>query len=248
MFLQLSTWPEIADYLKTNKGIIVPVGSTEQHGPTGLIGTDAICPQTIAKGIADQCGVLIAPTINFGMAQHHLGFPGSISLRPATLMAVIFDVVNSLAVHGFEKIYFLNGHGGNVATITAAFDSIYAETSFKTEAIFSKIQCRLHNWWAHRELVELSSILHGENEGMHATPAEVALTYFAYPNAVKSATLNPKVAPVGKFRDANHFRQLFADGRIGSDPSKASVETGQRIYEVALACVLKDYLDFIAAD
>ncbi|HVV69745.1 MAG TPA: creatininase family protein [Gammaproteobacteria bacterium] len=245
MFLQLSTWPEIEAYLKTNKSIIIPIGSTEQHGPTGLIGTDAICPQTLAQGIEKQCQALIAPTINFGMAQHHLGFPGTISLRPSTLMALIFDIVNSLAVHGFEKIYFLNGHGGNVATLEAAFDSIYAESSFKSTSIFSKLECRLHNWWEHRELKNLSKELHGENEGWHATPGEIALTYFAYPHAVKSATLHPQIAPIGEFRDASDFRQQFPDGRIGSDPSKASVATGEKLYQIAVACVLKDYLDFV---
>ena len=64
------------------------------------------------------------------MAQHHLDFPGTISLRPSTFMAAIGDWTRSLAHHGFTRIFFLNGHGGNVASIEAAFSEIYAEASY----------------------------------------------------------------------------------------------------------------------
>jgi len=78
MQLELSTWQDIETYLEKSKGIIVPIGSMEQHGPTGLIATDSICPEVIAKRMGDETGTLIGPTFNVGCAQHHLGFPLSL--------------------------------------------------------------------------------------------------------------------------------------------------------------------------
>ncbi|HYC65522.1 MAG TPA: creatininase family protein, partial [Reyranellaceae bacterium] len=86
MQLQLKTWQFVEDYLKTKTGIIIPIGSTEQHGPTGLIGTDALTAEMIGRGAGEKIGALVAPTISVGMAQHHLAFAGSVTLRPTTLI------------------------------------------------------------------------------------------------------------------------------------------------------------------
>ena len=76
MQLQMMTWQDVDKYLEESKAIIIPVGSTEQHGPNGLIGTDALCPQVLAHGIGEETGAVIAPTLSIGMAQHHLdGLP-----------------------------------------------------------------------------------------------------------------------------------------------------------------------------
>jgi len=245
MQLQLQTWQEVDAYLQTSRGIILPIGSTEQHGPNGLIGTDAICAEVIAKGVGEAAGALVAPTIAVGMAQHHLAFAGSMTLRPSTLIAVLKDMVESLARHGFERFYFVNGHGGNIATMAAAFSEIYATRSLGTSSNSSPIKCRLKNWWQSKEVHDLAKELYGDAEGSHATPSEVAVTQFAYPNAIKSVALDPPVAPRGDFADAADYRRKFPDGRIGSNPALATPEAGRRLVEAAVAATAKDYQNWV---
>ena len=89
MQLHLTSWPEIDKYLETSKAILIPIGSTEQHGPNGLLGTDALCPEIIARRAGDESGILIGPTFNAGQAQHHMAFSGTIALRPSATIAAI---------------------------------------------------------------------------------------------------------------------------------------------------------------
>ena len=129
MLLHNCTWSEAEAYIGRSAGILIPIGSTEQHGPNGLIGTDAICSEAIAVRAGDEMDALVAPVISVGMAQHHLAFAGSMTLRPSTIVSVVHDSLTSLARHGFTHFYFVNGHGGNVASLTAAFDEVYADKS-----------------------------------------------------------------------------------------------------------------------
>ncbi len=245
MQLHHCTWREVETYLQASNAIIVPIGSTEQHGPNGLIGTDAICPESIARGVGADLDVLVAPTLSIGMAQHHMRFAGSITLRPSTLIAVITDVVDSLAQHGFERFYFLNGHGGNIATVSAAFSELHAQTSLRSEPSGRpSLALRQFNWWRGPRVAELSKRLFGDAEGSHATPSEVSVTYFIHPDCVKQVPMEPPIAPRGEFGDADDYRRRFPDGRIGSDPSLASVEHGERLYRAAVADVGEDYRRF----
>ena len=242
MLLALSTWPEIEARLKASKTVVVPIGSNEQHGPTGLLGTDWLCPEIIAH--AAHQDLLVAPTFNVGMAQHHLGFPGSISLRPSTMIAAIRDWTVSLAAHGFERIYFLNGHGGNVATIEAAFSEIYSEASWQGRP--RGYALKLKNWWDLPGVTKLCVRLFPEGHGTHATPSEIAVTQYAYPDAIKSANYAPRIAPTGPIREAADFRARYADGRMGSDPGQASPEKGRQIVEAAVRALVEDVRAFEA--
>ena len=248
VLLQLSTWQEIDSYLERSRGIIIPIGSTEQHGPNGFIGTDALCPETVACGMQERIDVVVAPTLSIGMAQHHLGFSGSITLRPSTLIAVVRDVVQSLARHGFERCYFLNGHGGNIATVNAAFSEIYADSSFnRRDGNEPGVRCRLGNWFDGQRVRALSRELFGNAEGSHATPSEISLTYFAYPEAIKHVQMTPRIAPTGPILDAADYRRRFPDGRIGSDPSLASPEAGEKLFHAAVEDAMEDYRRFVGA-
>ena len=246
MQLHLSTWPEVEAYLKGSKAVLMPIGSTEQHGPNGLIGTDAICAEVIAKAIGDATGSMVAPTIAVGMAVHHMEFPGSMTLRPSTLIAVIRDCVMSLAEHGFERFFFINGHGGNIPSIRAAFYEIHADNRAVKGASAPELRCALANWWENAAVGRLSKELYPGVEGSHATPSEVALTQYAYPEAIKRAPMSPQVAPAGGFHDARDFRRRYPDGRIGSDPSLARPEHGQRLFEAATQAIAAQFKEFVA--
>ena len=246
MLLHLCSWPEVEDYLTRSRGIIFPIGSTEQHGPTGLIGTDAICAEAVAKGVGEATGALIGPTINVGMALHHLAFPGSVSLRPSTLIALIQDYVKPLARSGFERFYFINGHGGNVATMKAAFSETYAAIADANLPNAPKVRCKLANWYQSKAVTELASQLYGDQEGSHATPSEVALTQFVYPEAIKQAALSPAVAPTGRsIYSATDFRAFYTDGRMGSNPDLATPAHGQQFYTLAVKALSAGYLAFL---
>jgi creatinine amidohydrolase len=243
MILSFSTWPEIETWLAKSKTVVVPIGSNEQHGPTGLLGTDWLCPEIIANEAHRSGGeILVAPTFNIGMAQHHLGFPGTISLKPSTFIAAIGDWVDSLSRHGFEKIYFLNGHGGNIASIEAAFSEIYANYSFAAEEC--PFMLKLRSWWQLAGITRLADKLFPVGHGAHATPSEIAITQSAYPDSIKSAVLTPKIAPTGPIRDALDYRARFPDGRIGSDPTLASPDKGAQLIQAASAALLQDVADF----
>ena len=245
MELRFSTWQEVDRYLETSQTIVIPIGSTEQHGPNGLIGTDALCPEALALKLGEETGVLVAPTISVGMAQHHLGFAGSITLRPSTLILVICDVVNSLIQHGFKRFYFLNGHGGNVATLNAAFSEIYAQSSLNPQTTESPgVRCIHRNWWEADGVMALSKELFGDADGSHATCGEVSLTQYAYPDSIKTAEMDPPIAPTGPIYDAADYRNRFPDGRIGSNPSLANPEAGKKLFDLALRGIAADYKTF----
>ncbi len=254
MQLALSTWQEVERYLERSQGIIVPIGSTEQHGPSGLIGTDAIVPEALACAVGERCGALVAPTIATGVAQFNLAFPGTISVRASTLMALIEDIVLSLARQGFRRFYFVNGHGGNIAPARAAFQDIYARWSLgEREGVAPR--CRLRSWWEYPDADRLRRELYGPGEGMHATPSEIAITLHARPDSPRRlGAAAPRPLSAEFLRDHggdNHWdarthRDAFPDGRVGSDSSLAMPEHGRALLAAAVEGACSDYAAFLA--
>jgi creatinine amidohydrolase len=242
MLLHLSTWQEIEDYLKRSRTVVIPIGSNEQHGPTGLLGTDWLCPEIIAHQAQKEHDLLVTPTFNIGMAQHQLGFAGTIALRPSTFMAAIGDWCRSLGLAGFEKLYFLNGHGGNVATIDAAFSELYAEATYSQRN--RGFACKQKNWWELKGVLALANRQFPTGHGSHATPSEIAVTQWAYPDAIKSANYAPQIAPTGPIREALDFRARYPDGRMGSDPGQATPEKGGELVAAAVAGLVEDVAAF----
>ncbi|MCP4178526.1 MAG: creatininase family protein [bacterium] len=246
MKLQQSTWQEVENYLKKNKGIIVPIGSTEQHGPSGLIGTDAICAEIIADAIQQKYDVLIGPTLNLGIAHHHLEFTGTITLRPSTLMHMLIDVITSLNHHGFTHIYFINGHGGNIATINTAFAEYYHQFSIQKKVDREIVKCCLNNWWTTNSALEISKKYFEGAEGCHATPSEISVASYAYPDQIRNIEMRPKIAPAyGNIYDAVDYRDRYSDGRIGSNSSLASKDIGEKIVMSVREEIWTDYSSFL---
>jgi creatinine amidohydrolase len=250
MNLQHLSWAEVEEYLKTRSGIIIPCGSTEQHGPNGMIGTDAICAEALALRVGSAGDILVAPTLAMGQAQFNLSWPGTISLRAETLMNVVRDVVTSLAGQGFSHFYFLNGHGGNVAPLQAAFQDIYRD--YGTD---HAVRCRIRSWWDHAPVNELRHRQFAEWEGLHATPSEVSITqavlHALSSQTEKPADLTPLTADFTRNHGGdNHFDQAshraqFPDGRIGSDPWLATPEAGHELITTATAAIAADYAAFL---
>ena len=245
--LALRSWPEVDDYLNDCKGIILPIGSTEQHGPTGAIGTDALTAEAVALEVGRRTGVLVTPTQAFGMAEHHLGFAGTMSLQPATLLAVIHDLVLSLACHGFERIFVINGHGGNIASTKAAFSQAYSSSATRGMPVASKLRCKLANWFMASAVIQEAKELYENREGQHATPSEIALTLHLEPSLISKQRPLAESAPAGPIHGPEDFRQRHPDGRMGSDPFLAKPEHGASLLETAATALSEDLTNFLSA-
>jgi len=255
MRLELCTWQNVRDYLRRSRGILVPIGSLEQHGPNGLLGTDAICAETVARRAGELADALVAPTITVGQAQFNLDFAGTMTLRPTTLIAVVKDYVQSLARSGFTRVYFVNGHGGNLAPLRSAFHEIYADYSL-TQGGTSPVWCKVKSWWELPQTDARRKQLYGDSEGYHATPSEIAVTMAAYQDRIVPQAM-PKLPPAlddavithggDNYLDAIDHRRRHPDGRVGSDPTLARIEDGRKFIELSAAEIAADYREFLAA-
>jgi len=241
MRLDLMTSPEVDAYLARRRSIIVPVGATEQHGPKGLIGTDHLAPEAIARASGAAYGILVGPTLTLGQSQHHLAFAGTISLRPSTFVLVIGDLIASLARHGFERVLLLNGHGGNVAPLRVAIKEQLAAHSVAGGPA-SLLHVRARNWWDLPGVARLRRELYGAQEGSHATPSEIAVTMASHPEAIPEFELPPPEEPRsgtleqagdGSF-DADDYRRRYPDGRMGSHSALARRADGERLIALAV--------------
>ncbi|MGB0695633.1 MAG: creatininase family protein [Rhodospirillaceae bacterium] len=245
MRLALMNWPAVEAYLQDGSGIIIPIGSTEQHGPTGLIGTDALTAEAMADRVGETLSVPVAPVIPVGMAHHHMSFPGSMTLRPSTLIALVRDWVDSLSSHGFKRFLFINGHGGNIPSVQAAFYEIYEENRRRDGGEAPDVQCRLCSWFLTPPVARLTKEYYGDSEGQHATPSELAVTWALHPDLTDQRELEPRIGPMGRFTDSRNFRATFPDGRMGSDPSLATPEAGQAFLDQTAAHIAQDHRAFL---
>ncbi len=131
LVLQEMTWPDVKDYLQTSDMVIIPLGSTEQHGPHMPLGTDYYEALGMSKLISARTGVVVAPVLLAGYSEYHSGFPGTLNLKPETMEQVLFETAEILMKYGFRRFMFFNYHGGNNIVQSKVIHRI----NHKTEAI-----------------------------------------------------------------------------------------------------------------
>ena len=126
---------ELGALAENNAIVLIPTGSTEQHGPHMPVGTDAILAtwfaERAAQGLLEKgIPAVVAPTFAVANSMHHMNFPGSLSLRPRTYMEALQEQCRAIAAHGFKRMAIINGHGGNIAPTKAALVDINIELGF----------------------------------------------------------------------------------------------------------------------
>ncbi len=245
MRLDQSTWYEIETYLENSGGIIIPTGSTEQHGPMGVIGTDAICAEEIANRGAKIAKALVAPVLAYTPAPFNMDFPGTISISEPLFEAMVVEIIEGLAHHGLSQIYFLNGHGANIAPIERAASH------------FPNVQFKIASWWSSDVVNKLRQELYGDWEGMHATPSEISITQAIGRKIKPGIAKEPPEKLSANFTkqhagdrhgEAGDHRKQFPDGRVGSHSALAKAEHGQALLDAASVALAEDYAVFVAGE
>ncbi|HSB68650.1 MAG TPA: creatininase family protein [Candidatus Methylomirabilis sp.] len=130
-------WMQVEAYLKRDDRCLLPLGSTEQHAFLSL-SVDSILAERVALEAADPLGIPVFPVLAYGIAPYFRAFPGTVSLRVGTYVAVVGDILDSIAGHGFRRILIVNGHGGNAPAQSLAVEWM---------AGHPQTRIKWHNWW-----------------------------------------------------------------------------------------------------
>jgi creatinine amidohydrolase len=220
--------------------VLVPFGSIEQHGPHLPLDTDSFLCTRIADAAAarasDAGPVLVTPTACFGSSEHHMAFPGTVTLRQDTFRQVVADLCVSLARHGLRRHLIVNGHAGNTALLTA----IVQELGFGTPVHVLAV-----DYWSLARPV-IADVRESETGGMgHACEFETSLMLHLRPQSVRRERITREIASA-RYSDERfdlfertgvtaHWKthELSRSGVMGA-PDLASAEKGRRLFE---ACV-----------
>lgn len=233
------TWTEIRELVKKQPVVVLPVGSVEDHGPHLPLDTDhflitAICEEA-ARRIPDE--MLLLPPVYYGFEDHHMDFPGTITIRPAHLEAFVLDITVSVARHGFTKILLADGHGSNMPIL----EMVARKTVLETDALCAAFI------WPSLILDVLREIRESEYPGgmAHACELETSVYLWLNPDAVQ---MDKAVKEINEHPSKFHWQDLMGGGPlkfmdwwsrisktgIVGDPTLASAEKGKRCFE---ACV-----------
>lgn len=127
------TWPEMAEVVKRQPVVVLPIGSVEQHGPHLPLDVDNFLIWNICEEAAQRAEgeILLMPPVPYGFETHHMDFPGTIDIQPEHLLHFMLDITTSVARHGFERILIADGHGSNMPIL----DLVARRTNIETSAL-----------------------------------------------------------------------------------------------------------------
>lgn len=236
------TWPEMNQAIQDQKVVILPTGSTEQHGRHLPLDTDAFLTETVCLEVARRAAdrVLVLPPISYGLNMHHMDFPGTIHIEPEVFIAFCLNITKSVAYHGFERILLVNGHGSNgplvdlVARKTVlATGSICAATSYFPFAMPAFDKVRDTDTLAHADEFETSLYL-------YLAPERVRIDRRVKgSDRVGRYVSSDSTSTYARFND--FWGRWTTDG-VHGDPTTATAEKGEAIYEAAVTGLV-DFCD-----
>ena len=216
--------------------VLLPVASTEQHGPHLATGVDAFLGsegcQRAAEIVARSRPIVVAPVVWMGLAQHHVAFGGTFSLSLATYHCLLRELCGSILQAGFNKILIVNSHGGNAAALNALTTDLARELSapIATASLYSLPQ----------ESGAYAAILEDQNTVRHACEAETSMMLASFADCVRRDRIAEAFGPPGSAEVSlapplnlwRSFKELTPSGVLG-DARKASAEKGERLFDVA---------------
>lgn len=216
---------EVIEYLENKDTVLVPVGSLEQHGDAAPLACDTIIPVRLCAAAGMKSYTAVTPAITFGMSENHMGFPGTVTLQPGTLSAMARDISVSLYTHGFRKIIFLSGHGGNRSPV---IDGLNKASEDCPEA-----DMRYISYWQLPGVVEKQQDLFCEDPGYHVTVTEVSMVWHLMARKMPEfeRIKYPPEPPAGAVIPRDKWKEMYPDGGAGSDLKYVSEEKGKVFFD-----------------
>jgi len=224
VFWDQLTWPDVAALVARMRAVIIPIGAVEQHGPHLPLNTDWLLVSAVAERVSARTGVPVVPPLPYGTSASHGGWPGTLSLRPHTLAAVLEDVARWLYMAGVRQFFLLNGHEWNTAGMQTVVEGLRCG--------YSDVQVKLLNWWepvAHEP--EMSLDCPAAARLAHGNLTETALMLYVRPDLVH---LDRAAAEDDEdFFWDYRMDQISRTGVMGRDAAGATVEVGRKLIELA---------------
>ncbi len=238
VFLGEMTTLEVEAFLREHRTVIVPVGSTEQHGPHAPLLTDVLIPVEVARRVAPRVGAVVAPPVNYALSYPHAGFTGVVHIRIPTFMALIEDLAVSLAAVGFTRIVFLNGHYDNTYAIAYA-------CATAAERMPSGVRAFPVNYWDGMTPAEAAEFFDPTN-GLHANKGETSAVLAIRPDLVDMDLANVEFPPFPDVASPASVHTAFFFSAPGSvhratesgtwgDARESTAEFGERYLDVVVA-------------